>query len=362
MPELSFNYVTYGLLSFFMLSVGGNAWTVYKTTKMESTIQEQLSGKLAKTAKDIASLNESVGTITSKMVKRSELDSFADEIIGGLGEKTQSSIRSYMGKTGARIDDISERFVKMEGDLDKGTARIGSRTTRARDPKPKPPESWKGVTRDDQHKCEDHPERCEPFQFTWESPFSINGRPIYTFSSENLWEKRGKVSLNLAFKVVAMTFREGDRLGDGAVQNQGVHVMAGYISPKGGFIPIPGLESKLLRGDSNLDPRLKYVPKVDAGRERLGLSLFEPSLLVGSTYQGGGFGLSVGGSFVNFYKGDYRIGANLVLTEDTPYLGANVTWHPRIAGKNLNIAPSLGWVIDKEGGNTWSLGVHFQVW
>ena len=69
-----------------------------------------LRPQLAKTAKDIASLNESVGTITSKMVKRSELDSFADEIIGGLGEKTQSSIRSYMGKTGARIDDISERF------------------------------------------------------------------------------------------------------------------------------------------------------------------------------------------------------------------------------------------------------------
>ena len=213
MPDISFNYVTYGFLSLFMLSVGGNAWTVYKTTKMDSTIQEQLSGKLTQAAKDIASLNERVGTIKSKMVNRSELDSFADEVIGNLDEKTQSSIRRYMDKTG-RIDDISERFVKMEGDLDKGIERIGGRTTRVREPKPKPPKSWKGVTRDDQHKCEDHPERCEPFQFTWESPFSLNGRPIYTFSSKNLWDKeRGKVSLNLAFKVVAMTFREGDSLG-----------------------------------------------------------------------------------------------------------------------------------------------------
>ena len=140
--------------------VGGNAWTVYKTTKMDSTIQEQLSGKLTQTAKDIASLNERVGTIKSKMVNRSELDSFADEVIGNLDEKTQSSIRRYMDKTGARIDDISERFVKMEGDLDKGIARIGGRTTRVREPKPKPPKSWKRRPRDDQHKCEDHPERC----------------------------------------------------------------------------------------------------------------------------------------------------------------------------------------------------------
>lgn len=360
MPDISFNYVTYGLLSLFMLSVGGNAWTVYKTTKMDNTIQEQLKGKLSQAAKDISALNEKIGTIDSKMVKRSELDDFADEVIGNLDQKTQDSIRSFMDKTGARIDDISERYVKMEGELDKGIARIGNQRTRT--PKPKPPKSWKGVTRDDQHKCEDHPERCEPFQFTWESPFSLNGRPIYTFSSKNIWEKRGKVSLNLAFKVVAMTFREGDGLGSGAVQNQGVHVMAGYFGPKGDFIPIPGLESKLLRGDKNLDPRLKYVPKEDAGKTRLGLRLFEPSLLVGSTYQAGSFGLSVGGSFLNLHRGEYRLGANFIITEDSPYLGATATWHPEIAGKQLNIAPGLGWVIDKEGNNTWSLGVHFQVW
>lgn len=361
MPEISFNRMAYGLMSLFFLSVAGNAWTVYKATKMESTIEEQLKGKLSAAAKEISALNTKVGTIKSKMVKRDELDKFAEEVIGNLDEKTQSSIKEYMDKTGARIDDISERYIQMKGKLDKGIGRIGNRTNTERKPEPKPPKSWKGVTRSDQYKCEDHPERCEPFKFRWESPFSFKGSPIYTFSSNNIWEKKGKMSFNLAFKVVGITYREGNGLGSGAVQNQGIHIMGGYID-KGKFVPIEGIESKLLHGDENLDSRIKYVPKVDIGTPKLGLSLFEPSLLVGSTYQSGSFGLSIGSSLLNLYKGDYRLGANFILTEESPYLGATATWHPRIAGKNLNIAPGLGWVFDKDGNSTWSLGLHFQVW
>jgi hypothetical protein len=117
-----------------------------------------------------------------------------------------------------------------------------------------------------------------------------------------------------------------------------------------------------MKGDKNLDPRLIYVPKVDAPIGRLGLSLFEPSLLVGSTYQASDFGLSIGGSFLNLRKGEYRFGGNFALTESNQYLGLMGTWHPYIAGKNLNIAPGLGWVFGADGSNTWSLGVHFQVW
>ena len=98
------------------------------------------------------------------------------------------------------------------------------------------------------------------------------------------------------------------------------------------------------------------------GTPKLGLRLFEPSLLVGVYISRRKFGLSVGGSFLNIRKGEYRLGANFILTEESPYLGATATWHPRIAGKHLKHSIMTRWVIDKEGNNTWSLGVHFQVW
>jgi len=163
--------------------------------------------------------------------------------------------------------------------------------------------------------------------------------------------------------VVAINYGENQsRLGSGAVQNQGIHIYGGYFDEQGKFVALPGLESELMSGDPNFDPLLLYIPKNDAVPQPLTLRLFEPSLLVGSTYQGGEFGLSIGGSFINFSKGQYRLGANFALAESNQYLGLMGTWHPYIMGKNLNIAPGLGWVYGTDGSNTWSLGVHFQVW
>ena len=187
---------------------------------------------------------------------------------------------------------------------------------------------------------------------------------MYSFTSRNLWTGEGSgVDFNLAFKVVAITYGEDQsRLGSGAVQNQGIHIYGGYFDEQGKFISLPGLESEMYSGDPNLDSKLIYVPKVDAKGGRLTLKRFEPSLLVGSTYQWGEFGLSIGGSFINFGKGEYRLGGNLSIGESNQYLGLMGTWHPYIMGKNLNIAPGIGWVYGTDGSNTWSLGVHFQVW
>lgn len=361
MPELNIKYGAYALLSLFLVSVGGNAWSVYKMTTMQTTIREQLEGKLDETAKQITKINVDLGTVKSRMVDRGQLDKFAEGIIGELDTKTQSAIRKFSNETGAKVDSISKRFVRMEARLDRGISSIGSKVDRQRTPPP--PKSWKGVRRQDQKRCGDHPERCDPFEFSWHSPFSLKGRPIYTFSSSNLWEGKGSLDLNLAFKVVAITYREDQsKLGSGAVQNQGVHVLGGYFDEQGEFVQIKGLESRLMQGDKNLDPQLFYVPKVDPSNVRLGLSMFEPSLLAGTTYQGGEFGLSVGGSFINFYNGEYRLGANFSLTESNQYLGLMGSWHPFILGKNLNIAPSVGWVYGADTSNTWSLGLHFQVW
>lgn len=361
MPEINIKYGAYALLSLFLISVGGNAWSVYKMQRMDATIQDQLNGILTDNAKKISEINVALGTVKSQMVDRATLDTRASEIIRGLDVKTQEAISKYTSETGAKVDSISKRFVRMESRLEAGITRIGNKVGRRKTTPP--PASWKGISRQDQIRCADHPERCEPFEFSWHSPFSLKGRPVYSFSSRNLWEGKGSLDLNLAFKVVAITYGEDQsKLGSGAVQNQGIHVLGGYFDEQGKFVQIQGLESKLMQGDKNLDPQLFYIPKVDPSNVRLGLSLFEPSLLVGSTYQASEFGLSIGGSFLNLSKGEYRLGANFALTESNQYLGLMGTWHPYIMGKNLNIAPGLGWVVGADGSNTWSLGVHFQVW
>ena len=354
-------YGAYALLSLFLISVGGNAWSVYKMKRMNDTIQAQMQGILSENATKISSIETALGTMQSQMVNQATLDAKASEIISNLDSRTQEAIRDFRSETGAEIRAISQSFTNMEGRLDRGISSLKS--GRDRTPTPAPPQSWPGVSREDRNRCSDHPERCEPFEFSWRSPFSLNGRPIYTFHSRNLWaDLDTNIDFNLAFKVVAITYGEGDSLGSGAVQNQGVHIYGGYFNEQGEFTAIEGLESTLMRGDRNLDPKLFYIPTTPADSVRLGLRMFEPSLLVGSTFQGGEFGLSIGGSFINFAKGDYRLGANFALTESNQYLGVMGTWHPYIMGKNLNIAPGLGWVVGADGSNTWSLGVHFQVW
>lgn len=347
-------YIASGLLT---LSLANNAWMTYKISQLDNTIQKQMNGELSKTARILSETRDEINVVKSQMVSRKELEEQSSKIISNLDQRTQDAIYKYTKETGARVDSISQRVLGMEGRIKKGIGKIG-RTVKE---KTAPPPSWKGVDGLDITRCSDHPDKCTPFTFEWESPYQVNGKPLARFSSLNLWKGLGSIDLNLAFKVVAITYGEDQsRLGSGAVQNQGIHVLGGYVQ-EGNFVPIPGLESKLLQGDPNLDSKLIYVPKKDAQNSTL-LKLFEPSLLVGSTYQANEFGLSIGASLLNFQKGQYRIGANGVITPSNVFLGAKATWHPYLLGKNLNLAPGLGWVAGSDGTNTWSLGVHFQVW
>lgn len=355
---MTYKVASVSLASLFALSMGANIWSVYKTSTFEATVQEQLEGKLSATATAISNLNEKVSTINSQMVSRDDLERRSDEIIRGLDEKTQRHIARYQSETGAKVDRIAVRFTRMETRLDKGISRIGGKLDSQRKTPP-PPTSWKGVSVEDQHRCSDHPERCEPFQFSWESPFKVSGSPLARFSSPNIWGGQFALDLNLAFKVVTIGYGEDQsQRGAGAVQNQGVHIYAGYVGDNG-FVPIA--EQTLLKGNPNLDPKMFYVPQGDVIKLK-SLRLFEPSFLVGSTYQGGEFGLSLGGSLLNLAKGQYRLGGNVIITESLPYVGAFVSYHHRFLDKPLNLAPSFGWVLGSDQSNTWSLGLQFQVW
>ena len=228
MPEFNFKYTLYGLISLFLVSVGGNAWTIYKLNTMQTVIDKQLNGELSLEARILAGVDERLGTGNSKMVSRDELDKKTKEIISGLDKKTQSAINEVKSETGSQIDSISKRYFDFEGRVNRGISSL-KRKRDKRPPVPKPSKEWKGVSIDDQDKCSAHPERCEDFSYSWASPLTYKGKPIYSFSSRNLWsDDQNEIRLNLTYKLVAFTLREDQsRLGAGAVQNEGIVVSAG---------------------------------------------------------------------------------------------------------------------------------------
>lgn len=356
MEVLNFKYAPYVLGVLFTISSLTNAWMTYKMNRLDDTIQDQMNGKYSKEADLLRRTNERLNTVESSMVSRKELEDRAEQIIKGLDANTQEAIKKYTNDTKSRIDSISTQVVSMQGVLE-GVSNL------QKAPKlPPPPKEWKGITQRDRERCSQYPDRCDSFLFRWESPHKVKGKTIASFSNPNLWAGKSKLDLNLAFKVIAIRYAEDQsRLGAGAAENQGIHIQAGYVSDKGEFVLIEGLETKMYKGDPRIQGKLFYVPKKSVDSTRT-MKLFEPSLLVGTTYQSSQFGLSIGGSLLNLKEGEYRFGANFVITKDKPYLGIMGSWHPVILGKNLNIAPNLGWVLSADQEQTWSLGLQFQVW
>lgn len=363
MKEVVYGVLTYkvlsvSLVSLFTISMGANLWGAYKMMSFESTVQDQLNGTFTKTADLIRKVDERIGTVESTMLTQEDLEARAKQIISGLDVQTQKHIKEFQEETGAKIKSISERFTTMEVTLE-GKARLGGRRDK-REKTPTPPATWKGVSREDLFRCEDHPEKCAPFEFEWESPYRFQGSSIARLSGANIWGDEFRLKLNLAFKVVTIGYGEDQsKRGAGAVANQGLHIYAGYVDEDGKFVTLA--EQKMLKGNPLLDSKVFYIPQGDLDKSSA-LELFAPSFLVGTTYQEGDLGLSLGASLLNFSKGRYRLGGNFVISSSKPYVGAFASYHPLIGGRNLNLAPSLGWVLGADQSNTWSLGLQFQVW
>jgi hypothetical protein len=344
--------------SLLVASLSMTAWSSYKMNTFQDTLSRQLRGELSATAQALTRAQNELGTIKSEMVNQREMVKRSAEIISTLDQKTQESIDRFQRETGAKVDSISVRFTRMETRLERGIKKIGDQ----KKPVAPPPSDWKGVSKEDQRRCSSYPDKCEPFKFSWESPFKVKGDPLALFSTPNIWGEEFTLDLNLAFKVVVIGYGEDQsRLGSGAAQNQGIHIYAGYLDEQSGkFVAIA--EQELLEGDPLLDPKMFYRPKVDPDKVVRGLDLIEPSLLVGVSYQQNQTGLSVGASLLNFKKGEYRVGSNVSLTSEDSYLGAFLSYHPQLLEKSLNIAPSVGYMWNKDLNPTWSLALHFQVW
>ena len=344
----------YVFLGLFSLSVVGQGWVAYKTSQLDSLIEEQLEGKLSATAREIVSLREEVKTARASLLKASEVQERASVLMEGMSAETRARIEAFIDETGAKIEDISVRFTSIETTLKRGSATRGAKPPT---PTPPPPPEWKGVSAEDQKRCESYPEKCAPFPFTWEANERVNGKSIGVFSTPNLWGEEFSLRLNLAYRVQAITFR-----GEGVVRNQGVYIQAGYFNDKKEFVMVA--EDKLLSGDPNLDPQLFYTATTSTITPSVkSLRLLEPSALVGVNWALGGFGLAFGASLLNLNEGRYRLGGNITLVSGGGVLaGVMGSYHPRILGKNINIAPSVGAAWDTQLTTHLTLGLFFQVW
>jgi len=193
----------------------------------------------------------------------------------------------------------------------------------------------------------------------------VNGKTIALFSTDNLWKGDlgdYDLDLNLAFNITAITHRANtDRPEDGLVRNQGIHVMAGYLDEKGDFVMLA--EDKILSDDPRFQgltltsPTEVYTPDK--------LDTFELSFLSGLGYVfQDGLAASAGASIVNLADGEYRLGAHGLFSIGKGVgAGLFVTWHPSLFGKQLNLAPFVGYnYMIKDGYHAPSLGLYFKMW
>lgn len=326
---------------------------------LAQTVAEQLSGKLSENASLIASAREDIKQVRSRMVTHEELQESTSALTRDLSEQTRSSIGQYMKQTNARIDMVTRAFKRVEINLSKGSSRVGKPSKKPSKPAP---EEWGGLSAQELSWCKDVPGKCAPFVYSWESEHRVNGKPVARFASDNLWGDQTTLDLNLAFKVTALTYRaDPNKPDDGLVRNQGIHLMAGYIDEKGDFVALA--EDKILSTDPRFEGLSIYSPTQVYKANEIGL--FDLSVLAGFGYvYQDGLALSAGTSLINLSKGRYRLGVRGIFTENRGLgAGAFASWHPAILGKEINLAPFVGYdYLFKDGFHAPSLGLYFKVW
>lgn len=344
---------------FFGVFLGGVVHQMWMSSKIESlqrVIEEQLEGTLTENARALSSLRDDIKTAQAQMVSPSEMREISKGVLSEYDSQTQTAISKFKEETGAQITSIAQRFSSMEIRLSRGRSEVGQGT-----PTKPAPEKWQGIKADQVGWCISSPSSCEVLPFTWNSENQVNGQSVASFEATNFWEQNFNLKLNLMFKVLTIGFSEAD--GEGAVQNQGVHIQAGYFDKEGRFVVLS--EDRMLKGDSRIDPKFFYTPRVSPNNIKTAtLGFFSPTFVVGVGYSllRHDIGLLIGGGLLNFKRGDFRLGANAFINAEQISGGIFGSYHPRFANRSLNVAPMLGGLINKD--LNWSLqfGLLFQVW
>jgi hypothetical protein len=354
MLRLSTDSLIYLAVGMFSLSLGNQAWNTYKMSRLDETIKQQIAGNFTKNAEKIKELREDIRMAESHLTSVEELQKKSEERLKHFGD----DFDRFRNDTNTQVNSLGVQISKLGVDIKKGSARRGGSKSKSK-PAPPKPETWEGFKIEHISWCEQFPQSCDPFMFSWESEHKVKGSPIATFSSPNLWTDDFNLNLNLAFRVTAVNFREDPT--EGIAQNQSIRVEAGFFDEETGeFTTLT--ETELFKDDPNLSPDFFYTPTVVVQPEPK-IKLFEPFVYAGVGYAPEiETGLVGGASFLNLRKGSIRIGASALISSNGLGVGPQVSYHHRLLGKNLNIAPMGSALLRTDGAYSWGLGLLFQLW
>lgn len=314
-------------------------FVIQQQDKVQQTIIEQLEGKLSATARQLASLNDELMLVNSKLITQDQMNSMGDELL-----QNHQELQKFMVDTKAELKSYSTRLTKISVQLKEGSKKAELPQTA--------PSEFKD--------CMSNPNSCKPLPVEWASEHKVDGKSILSFKTPNLWEEGFSYDLNLAYNVEVITI--GENCDTGSMGNQGVYIKAGYFEDNGKFKAIG--ESKLMKGDKGLDPKFILTPNCGKRIEIGGKKLFEPSIFGGVGYVYKSMGIFGGVSLLNLLeKGNLRLGlgANYSAKGLFSY-GLVLNYYPVIVGKTLNVAPTIGIVWKDNGAPTYLLGLSFNIW
>lgn len=312
---------------------------VQEQDKAQQTIIEQLEGKLSATARQLASLNDELMLVNSKLITQDQMNSMSDELL-----QNHQELQKFMVDTKAELKSYSTRLAKISVQLKEGSKRAELPSSA--------PSEFKDCMKD--------PSSCKPLPIKWESEHKVDGKSILTFNTPNIWTDGFSYDLNLAYNVEVITI--GEDCDTGSMGNQGVYIKAGYFEDNGKFKAVG--ESKMMKGDRGLDPKFILTPNCGKKLELGGKQLFEPSIFGGVSYVYKSMGIFGGVSFMNFLdKGNLRlgVGGNYNAKGHLSF-GLVLNYYPVIVGKTLNVAPTIGIVWKDNLTPTYLLGLSFNIW
>jgi hypothetical protein len=351
--------VMYGALTLYAISIGSQIYTNHRVNQVQNRITEQIEGKLDRKAQELQSKIEKIGTAQARMVSKEELERKTEEALSQLSKDTKDRLEQYKRDTNAQVTSVSTRVRNIRANLNKGRAQIGQKV-KVTTPAPK---DWKGVKAKDVSWCKQNPSKCDAFPIRWDYP--LNGRPVVSFLSDNVFTRSFNLSLDLGLKVTTVGLRDRE----GVVENQAVFFDVGYRDERGRFKTLQHFEIK--EGDGKETDVFFHKPAINPFLFNDKLSTFDFSLLLGAsfapTFESGSSlsfrtGMSIGGGIANFKEGQIRIGANAVISKEILGVGLFTTYHPKILGKHFNLAPMLGVLYDSNLNPSLQVGLSYQLY
>jgi hypothetical protein len=356
--NLDVNKTLQTLMALYALNIGNQFYQGYKMSHIEDRIKDQLNGRFDQQAEELRKMKKEIGTATSNIASASELQSKASRELEQYSEETRTKVEQYMKETNAQITSLSSRVRRV------GVSISGLKSTRPTTPVEPPKSDWKGVSKKDADTCRAYPDKCESYPFEIKSPLrNGNGNSIITLTSPNLWEGIFDTKLDLSFKITTIGFREKT----GVAQNQSVIFQVGY-QEGGKFTALE--EFKVNKGDSDETDVFFHEPVMPVSF-RDDLKWYEVSFLAGAVFSpisvsGSSLdfrtGLSLNVGMLNFRGGEIRLGANAVLSPDVLGGGVFSSYHPKLFGRRLNIAPKVGVLYDSQFRSALQIGIISEVW